>query len=212
MNKKKLVNALILIVGLLASLACLQTGYADTFIEAATSIPIQQQFESNEKNKAGIFTYQLEAVNEESPMPTNQSVYEFTIRESETHMISLTFDQPGVYHYEVKQVIPDKKKQGYTYDTRKLFIEVYVSYARNQQLLSNLIVKNETGLKVESLTFENSFFNSKIAGHQENKKYLPKTGEEATFLFSITGIGCIWLICLCLIYKHKSTNQNEKKS
>ncbi|MDT2012591.1 Spy0128 family protein [Carnobacterium divergens] len=204
MNKKKWVKVFILTMGLLASSACSQTVHADTFAEVTTSIPIQQQFESNKRNMNSFFSYQLQAENEEAPMPTNQSVYEFTIKESETHTIPLIFDQPGVYSYQVKQVFPNGKIKNYSYDARKLFIEVYVDYARNQQLSSILLVKNEKGLKVSSLTFENSFFESEMDNNQEANRELPKTGEKISFLVSAIGIVCICLSFLYLIYKHNS--------
>ncbi|MGY3777999.1 Spy0128 family protein [Isobaculum melis] len=212
MNKKKLVKVLILIIGLLASSAYSQTVYADTFAEVTTSIPIQQQFESNKREMDSLFTYQLQAVNDASPMPTNQSVYEFTIKESETHTIPLTFAQPGVYRYQVKQVFPNGTIPGYSYDSRNLTIEVYVDYAQNQQLSAILLVKNEQGQKVGSLTFENSFFDPEIVDYQEDKGTLPQTGEEDSFLVSTIGIGCIWLLFSFLIYRDKLDNKNAKKN
>ena len=211
MNKRRFVKVLIFMIALLDSSAFFQTGFADTVVNVETRIPIQQIVESDKSDVNRSFTYQLQAVDKEAPMPTNDSIYEFTLKDSTTNEIPITFYQPGVYHYQVNQLIPNEKITGYTYDSRQLSIEIYVSYAQNHQLTSIILVKNEKGQKLESLTFKNSFSDQKTIAYPKDKGVLPKTGEEVTFLFSVTGMVCIWLLFLLMMYRRKSDNKSTKE-
>ncbi|MGX6979703.1 Spy0128 family protein [Vagococcus elongatus] len=176
---------------------------------ASVTFSVQQVFESDVQGVEQTFLYQLKALKDSSSVPDSQYTNEFELTGSTSHSMVLSFTEPGVYQYELFQVLPDKLIKGYTYDRRHLTIEVTVSYDRNRDLQALMIAKDGTGYKVKELSFFNTFKGDKVAGLPDKDGKLPQTGEERAFFLLVIGLVIFWCGGLILAYKHIFKTSSE---
>ena len=116
---------------------------------------VNQSFATSSLSIDGVFSYKLRAIDAGNPMPAGSTAegYAFTVTGNNTFEIGLlSYNTPGVYRYELSQVIA-VEKSGYTYDKRIYKIDVYI----DGWLGAEVIVRNENGKKAADIKFENSY-------------------------------------------------------
>jgi len=124
---------------------------------------VTQTFTTNSTGVNSTFTYRLmpHADEPNNPMPSGSSPitgFTFTLTGSVTRPITIVYNQPGVYRYDLYQVI-DVEMPGYVYDEKNLFLFVYIynDPSNPSTPYMKLIIKNKDGSKVEEIEFENSY-------------------------------------------------------
>lgn len=105
-----------------------------------------------------LFQYELTPLEEGNPMPGSDGArYSFSIRGSgKKLLLPITFDKVGVYRYQLRQIIPEKKRKGYSYDEQVYTVEVYVTNAVSS-LTATTVVNSKDGEKAGEIFFENSY-------------------------------------------------------
>ena len=100
------------------------------------------------------FTYILNKLDPDKlvPMDVNDDRYTFLITGNNSVQLGpFAFTQPGVYSYEIFQLVTDKKP-GHKYDSRKYTIDVHV----DSLLGTEIIIFNDDGTKTDVIMFENN--------------------------------------------------------
>ena len=83
-------------------------------------IPVRQFFSTSSDTADKTFTYRLEPLDSDTPMPESGAAggYSFTITGTDKDYTEpISYNQEGVYRYKLYQVI-DTQKAYYTYDRR----------------------------------------------------------------------------------------------
>ena len=147
---------LCLVVSLIVMLIVAAPVYAS---ENPTELTVRQTFVTSSASRtADTFTYKLQIIASDDPehlkdLDFGAGGYTFKISGNDTFKLGpLSYSQPGVYRYELYQVIPSDR-QGYLYDERVYKIEAHVSAS----LDVDFIVRNEEGLKTSSIEFHNEY-------------------------------------------------------
>ena len=118
-------------------------------------ITVKQVFSDSSNSTAATYTYVLRALGPDDPMPAGSTAegYRFAISgESSKHVGPIIFVRPGVFEYELYEVI-EAGKPGYKFDNRKYTLEVYVDASLN----ATLVITNEDGTKASSIVFEGEY-------------------------------------------------------
>ena len=116
---------------------------------------------------AGGGTFEITSLSDEYPAPSETKLQ---INDKETKYFSITFDEPGTYEYQVKQIVP-ASKGSITYDEAVRDVAFYVTSEGDK--LEPITVVNVNGKKVESLSFEN-----KTPGKGKDTPSGKKTGSS----------------------------------
>ena len=77
-------------------------------------------------------------------------------------VIEIAYEHAGVYYYNLKQQVSDKKDK-FSYDETNYKVAVYVTNADNGGLDTQVVVKNPDGTKSEEAYFHNSYTGDKPA-------------------------------------------------
>ena len=167
MKGKRALLAATLLVVMLIVLAS-PTAYA-----AADSIRItvKQEFTTVSASADGTFAYRLKPLGPGNPMPMESTAdgYTFDITGTDSREIGpFSCNQPGVYCYELFQVI-ETEKPGYTYDKRVYTIEVHVDGALDMKI----VVRNQNGEKEGDIEFRNCYRPSPPVGPPVNPPVSP---------------------------------------
>lgn len=105
-----------------------------------------------------IFSYELTALEEGSPLPSGavNGKYAFTLEDTVTKELDpITYNHAGIYRYELRMKTPVPER-GYAYDTQVYSIAVYVKRGVTDWL-AEVTIHQQDGIKVDGLKFEHSY-------------------------------------------------------
>ncbi|WP_297568772.1 Spy0128 family protein [uncultured Faecalibaculum sp.] len=117
------------------------------------------------------FTYELTAL-DGAPLPAQATdgKVSFVLKGSETKSFDIVYEHPGLYQYELKQIVPEKK-EGYTYDETVWTARVYVTNATNGGLIADVLLPlNTQGQKANEDTPVHRFRNTYTAEVEKSGK------------------------------------------
>lgn len=123
----------------------------------AISIPVSQtltiQGQSQNQYQS---TYQLKALDNQSPMPENSQnkSYYFTMSNNDETTIDIRFTHAGIFSYQLSQVINDTNNQ-MTYDDTEYQLDVYVKNTSDGGLIASVVAYLENGNKTGEIQFHN---------------------------------------------------------
>jgi len=126
-------------------------------------LTVGQVFTASSSSETGIFRYKLKSLGAGkpiwstavNPMPGGSGDAEYTFEINGNRSVNVgpfNFVQPGIYQYEISQVIGERKTD-YTYDERVFLIEIYVDTKLNVVYF----IYNEEYKKAEKIEFRNSY-------------------------------------------------------
>ena len=124
----------------------------------AVTLPVVQTFTEEGGTAPGsTFDYTLKADDTSYPMPQGSAdgVYDFTLTGSASAGLLFTYDRVGVYSYTIYE--NTGSSENYTYDKNVYTVQVYIKNAGNTSFSSEVIAKNQSGDKVPTIGFENSY-------------------------------------------------------
>ena len=149
-------------------------------------IPVQQIFSSEAEKVSDEFSYVMTTNQNEAPMPegSRNLQYFWTMKNNVGAEIVMKVRKVGRYQYKIYQT--SEKKDNYLYDQNSYVVIVEAFYDQEDQLKVATVVKNDTGEKVERITFENSY----IGKEKEDLSHLSvssksdrvKTGDDNTIM------------------------------
>ena len=134
------------------------------------------------------FTYILNKLDPDKlvPMDVDGDNYTFLITgNSSVQLGPFAFNQPGIYSYEIYQLVADKKP-GHKYDGRRYTIDVHV----DSLLGTEIIIFNNDGTKTDIIVFENeiealSTDPDLMVDPSVRKTVSGNPGHESTFIFRL---------------------------
>ena len=140
------------------------------------------------------FAYRLIPEGEDIPLPADgKKEYDFQITGSDTAELSpILYEKTGIYTYRLLQVVPEEKKEVYTYDSRVYTIHVYVKNGK-EGLITEVTATDAKGTKYGDLKFTNTY-QEKVESI-ENKTV--KTGEDTSKDIYV-GLLLISMVILCM--------------
>lgn len=129
--------------------------------KTVAKIPVSQTFEIKNQVPDGLnreFQYALTCEDKKNPMPeeTSEGTYTFTLKDNEKKVIEIAYEHAGVYYYDLKQQVSDKKDK-FSYDETDYQVAVYVTNAVDGGLDTQVVVKNTDGTKSGEINFHNSY-------------------------------------------------------
>ena len=141
-----------------------------------------------------VFTFVLEARDQNHPMPAGSTGNVKTIRiagSGEGEFGTWSYEKAGVYYYTISEV--NGRESGYTYDSGVYTITDSVR-AENGRLVVYRVVTNNTNKPVNSCVFVNNY--APTGGGWNGKPDGPKTGDDSNsgFYFSLFVTGGIMTI------------------
>jgi len=148
--KKKMLCAVMVLVVVLAAITSVSAYAAGNPL----MLTVRQNFDTSSAAAGAAFTYRLRPLDAGSPMPAGSPTegYAFVITgTANAELGPLTYSQPGVYRYELKQI--PAEKPGYTYDTRIYTITAHVDTA----LRIELVVMLPDNTKAQAIEFRNTY-------------------------------------------------------
>lgn len=116
---------------------------------AEVKLPVRKQITGGERRPAGTFTFTLEAVTENAPMPPQNTVT--LIGDGDAEFGAIRFTQAGTWTYKVSE--QDSQEQNYVYDHRVYTITVRVT-DENGVLKAEWMTESGS---TEPLTFINNY-------------------------------------------------------
>lgn len=150
--------------------------------KAVAKIPVSQTFEiknqiPDELNRE--FQYTLTCGDKKNPMPegTSEGIYTFTLKDNDKKVIEITCEHAGVYYYNLKQQVSDKKNK-FSYDEKNYQVSVYVTNSTDGGLDTQVIVKKPDGTK----TAEAHFYNCYTGDIQSKSSSIVKTGDAQNLI------------------------------
>ena len=155
--------------------------------EAATSkavakIPVSQTFEIKNQAPESLnreFQYTLTCEDDKNPMPekASEGTYTFTLKDNEKKTIEIGYEHAGVYEYDLKQLVFDKKDK-FSYDETNYQVTIYVTNSQDGGLDTQVIVKNPDGTKSAEANFHNSY----TGDIQSKGNNIVKTGDTQNLI------------------------------
>lgn len=152
---KKCTRILAALVFLFAFFLSNPKAYADDLSE---SIKVSQKISINSPyaKPQDSFTYILEAVSKDNPLPEGASEsYKFSLRGDETKDLSITFTKAGEYTYKLYQEKSDIKNV--TQDKEVYTIVIRIGEVDGKLVKEMILIKNSSGKKVENIEFHNIY-------------------------------------------------------
>lgn len=152
---KKGTSLLMALVFLFAFFLSNSKAYADDLSEV---IRVSQKISINSPyaKPQDSFTYILEAVSKDAPLPEGASgSYKFSLRADETKDISIDFNKAGEYTYKIYQDKSDIKNV--TLDKEVYTIIIRIGEVDGKLVKEVLVIKNSSGKKVENVEFHNIY-------------------------------------------------------
>lgn len=152
---KKCTRILAALVFLFAFFLSNSKAYADDLSE---SIKVSQKISINSPyaKPQDSFTYILEAVSKDAPLPEGASgSYKFSLRGDETKDLSIKFTKAGEYTYKLYQEKSDIKNV--TQDKEVYTIIIRIGEVDGKLVKEVLVIKNSSGKKVENIEFHNIY-------------------------------------------------------
>ena len=149
---KRGLGAAVALIMLMAAIVAPMAAYS---AENPVKLTVMQSYSASPTSPGDTFNYRLKALNDYNPMPAGSDAlgYQFSIAGNGSKEIGpLAFDEPGVYLYEVFQVI-GTESPGYTYDKRVYRVEAHVTAS----LFVTVVVFDEDGKKEDKIVFENAY-------------------------------------------------------
>ena len=158
--EKKVKKILLASIALMILYISTNTGIASNVAYAADSfvtIKVEQVFVTNAEMSTAVFTYMLNPLDANNPMPSesSESGYSFSILgNGYTEIGPIRFLEQGAYYYEIQQVIT-ADNPNYSYDKRVFSVEIHV----DERINAYVVIFNEAGDKEESIVFHNAYKN-----------------------------------------------------
>ena len=152
---KKGTSLLMALVFLFAFFLSNPKAYADDLSEV---IRISQKISINSPyaKPQDSFTYILEAVTKDAPLPEGASgSYKFSLRGDETKDLSIIFTKAGEYTYKLYQEKSDI--ENVTQDKEVYTIIIRIGEVDGKLVKEVLVIKNSSGKKVENIEFHNIY-------------------------------------------------------
>lgn len=152
---KKCIRILAALVFLFAFFLSNPKAYADDLSEV---IRVSQKISINSPyaKPQDSFTYILEAVSKDNPLPEGASgSYKFSLRGDETKDLSITFIKAGEYTYKLYQEKSDIKNV--TQDKEVYTIIIRIGEVDGKLVKEIILIKNSSGKKVENIEFHNIY-------------------------------------------------------
>lgn len=152
---KKCTRILAALVFLFAFFLSNSKAYADDLSE---SIKVSQKISINSPyaKPQDSFTYILEAVSKDAPLPEGASgSYKFSLRGDETKDLSIKFTKAGEYTYKLYQEKSDIKNV--TQDKEVYTIIIRIGEVDGKLVKEMILIKNSSGKKVENIEFHNIY-------------------------------------------------------
>ncbi len=168
----------------------------------SAGIPVEQTFTSNLAGKEGLFTYELEAVTENAPMPegSKNGRFSFELEGNSEKSLTIYAEGCGTYEYTLCQIVK-QAKSGYTYDTSEYLVEITFYINADNQLAASVIILNSKGEKAETASFQNLY--------SAPKGDVPQTGDAENIALYI-GIMAISLLGIfVLLWLQVKRNREE---
>ena len=150
--------------------------------KTVAKIPVSQTFEIKNQVPDGLngeFQYIMTCEEEKTPMPekTSEGTYTFTLKDNDKKVIEIAYEHAGVYYYNLKQQVSDKKDK-FSYDETNYKVAVYVTNADNGGLDTQVVVNNPDGTKSAEVFFHNSYTGDKPA----KGNAIVKTGDTQNII------------------------------
>lgn len=150
--------------------------------KTVAKIPVSQTFEIKNQAPDGLnreFQYIMTCEEEKTPMPekTSEGTYTFTLKDNDKKVIEIAYEHAGVYYYNLKQQVSDKKDK-FSYDETDYKVAVYVTNADNGGLDTQVVVNNPDGTKSAEVFFHNSYTGDKPA----KGNAIVKTGDTQNII------------------------------
>lgn len=150
--------------------------------KTVAKIPVSQTFEIKNQAPDGLnreFQYIMTCEEEKTPMPekTSEGTYTFTLKDNDKKVIEIAYEHAGVYYYNLKQQVSDKKDK-FSYDETNYKVAVYVTNADNGGLDTQVVVNNPDGTKSAEVFFHNSYTGDKPA----KGNAIVKTGDTQNII------------------------------
>lgn len=168
---------------------------------AEVPLTVKQNFEvkNAKKNIQLTGTYELHALDTESPMPENakDELYSFSLEGDREITIPLQYSHGGVYRYRLYQIINDK--EFYHYDKSCYNITVYVKNDEGGSLIAQVVAEKDDGKKYGDLQFQNSYYSG-----ETSETTLVNTGDYTNITaYILTGMGALFIIILLSSFKRR---------
>lgn len=150
--------------------------------EVIAKIPVSQTFEIKNQAPDGLnreFQYTLTCEDKNNPMPegTSEGIYTFTLKDNDKKVIEITCEHAGVYYYNLKQQVSDKKNK-FSYDETHYQVSLYVTNSTDGGLDTQVIVKKPDGTKGA----EPHFYNCYTGDIQSKSSSTVKTGDTQNLI------------------------------
>ncbi len=159
--------------------------FANATKAAAAEAELKVTKNFNNWGKASSFTFNLEAVTKDAPMPegTVNGIKTATATESSTTASfgTITYEEAGTYEYKITEVIPDTKIPGVVYDTTVHTVKVSVTKADDGTLSAEVQYDNKDS---STPVFTNTF-KAAEATLQATKSF-NDWGKADSFTFNLT--------------------------
>ena len=150
------------------------------------TVPITQTFDVQGNGSADQkCQYQIEAGNQQSIMPQEGNA--FVMEGNQTSALHFSFTQTGLYEYTVR---PVSNTDGYSYDSIVYTIMIIVSDHSNQGFDSQVVVKNQSGVKSEQLSFHHMYTDTNTPVVTSDRSH--------TALYTCIHISSVMVVLLCL--------------
>lgn len=122
-------------------------------------IPIKQEFETDNENVDGVFTYTLEAKDKDNPMPLNSNGINYTWSMKNDSNINLSFDinKVGDFTYSINQDYQHDDEGHFAIDHHIYKLNIQSHYDKNNEIVATAVVRNQDGNKVSEIIFKNYY-------------------------------------------------------
>lgn len=180
-------------------------------METSFQLPVETVLEGDRPLHQETFLIQMQALTNDAPMPEQTENQKITMEiqgQGKKEFPPITFRQPGVYKYEVKQ--QPGNQEYYTYDTCVYNVTVYCT-ADSAKGLETMVVALEQGkeeVKKDAVRFVNRY---ELPKRPTEQKDSVKTGDRAL----LSTLACIlavsgFMILFLVVKKQRDTRKIEE--
>ncbi|MDK0866012.1 FctA domain-containing protein [Clostridium perfringens] len=219
METKKIRNKILMAIVVLSLVLIQNTGVYATENTVNIPLTVRQEFKISTKDSKAIDMigkYELKAMSENASMPeeSKNGSFIFDIDGNDKQFtIPLAYTHGGVYAYQIQQIT--QYKDNYIYDKNSYKITVYVKNTENNNLIPQIIVKNENNEKCEEICFNNIYKQKNEINEISKIPYkpsginIPKTGDTTNIGFYIVIL--VISLGLLVVLKWKEYKKRKKE-
>lgn len=165
-------------------------------METSVKLPVETVLEGQKPLHPETFVVEMRALTEYAPMPEKSDNQQISIEiqgQDKKEFPPITFTQPGIYQYEIKQ----KKGNGkyYIYDSCIYHVTVYCTVDSMHGLEISVVAlqQGKEDIKKDAVRFVNRYEIPKTSGQQSENV---KTGDTAAIemlLYILLGSGVMFM-------------------